>query len=785
MASLLNNTVNKLIILTRKPTVSKLAKNILPVFLILIIVGILFFPYFKKNLAPVAIDIPVGMYYPWYNNTYGYAVRPLVKNSLISDTVSQFWVWRNRAVSDLVKGRINIWNPYSFSGYEMSPWFHTILFSPLNIFYFFAPQVDAMSLIVVSQVLISLLGCYLLGALLFSSVLAGMFFAISWTMSSFFVGWLTWGTLSFALALIPWTLYFYERYLNRENPKLSYSLTTLTIIALILSGHPQTISYSLLIFFLWGVVRSLSSGKKFLKSFISTISPIILGLLLCAPVILPSITIIKNSIRSLESLSSINYGFIPWSKLIATLMSVNYFGNPSSGNYFGGDYNFQEKLVNFGTIALFFAVYRIVKIIKKKKATSIDLLGLGFILLGFLLVTAYPIGFLVYRLNLPLLSTSPAGRATILIIFGGIILACEGFKDLEKGRLDWLSLIHSAIYFLTFYLASYIVLYCSLHYINTTPTTILTNLLPIKANYITTARNTIFPLAFFIALITSLIIQNKYQKLKVFVCIFITIMVFLEGFLFFRKITPFVPKNLYFPDTPSLSFLKEKYLSSSDLFRVERESGELLPPNMWEAYNFYSVSGYDPIAPYFYEKYLIGNDVKNNYSRYFETGDSIDKMEILGIRYFLALKRNNESIPDEKGQLSYKINIKKWTPVFSEGPVVVLENKSFKPPYFLENFSFGDTIKLVDKKSDLWEFNITTSKNQSFMLMENNSQNWKAYLDDSKIEIKNYQNTFKQVEIPKGEHKLLFVYKNQEIINGLKISVGVLFICFLIFVLIP
>src|SRR3990172_9399042 len=110
-------------------------KRLFTVFGFVLIIGALFYSYFKDQNAPLPIDIPVGMYYPWLNESYGYAVRPPVKNSLISDTVSQFWIWRNRGITDLLKGKINIWNPYSFSGYEMSPWFHTMLFSPLNIFY--------------------------------------------------------------------------------------------------------------------------------------------------------------------------------------------------------------------------------------------------------------------------------------------------------------------------------------------------------------------------------------------------------------------------------------------------------------------------------------------------------------------------------------------------------------------------------------------------------------------------------------------------------------------------
>ena len=105
--------------------------------LFVLLTFLLFYPYFTAQKAPIALDIPIGMYYPWYNHTYGYAVRPPVKNPILTDTVSQFWIWRNRAVLNLKSGQEVTWNPYSLSGYNMSSWFHTILYSPLNIDYYF------------------------------------------------------------------------------------------------------------------------------------------------------------------------------------------------------------------------------------------------------------------------------------------------------------------------------------------------------------------------------------------------------------------------------------------------------------------------------------------------------------------------------------------------------------------------------------------------------------------------------------------------------------------------
>ncbi len=747
-------------------------KRLFTVFGFVLIIGALFYSYFKDQNAPLPIDIPVGMYYPWLNESYGYAVRPPVKNSLISDTVSQFWIWRNRGVSSLLEGKINFWNPYSFSGYEMSPWFHTMLFSPLNIFYVFLPQIDAMSFIVISQVLLSLLGGYLLGSIIFSSSISGWMMALGWTMSSFFIGWLTWGTISFALAMLPWALYFFEKYQASEKKKLSLLLCLVSLVFLILSGHPQTIGYCFVIFYLWSSVRLFESDQGLLPSTLKPLMLIFTALVVSSPVIYPSLRIVGQSIRSLESLSAVNFGFIPWSKLMVTLLSANAFGNPSSGNYFGGDYNFQEKLVNFGIIPLFLAVYQIIKFIRSRKIDSLGLIGSLLFLLGLLLVTQYPFGFLIYRLNLPLLSTSPAGRGIILTIFGGLLLAGSGIRDLYSKKIDKPAFLLSTIIFVFTLVSFYGLLLGTLIFIKQSNPALANAYETIRLNYTTSARNTIYPLGILFGFFSVVLLGSKIPRLKLLATYTILALVFIESFILFKKVTPFVPKNLFFPETPSITFIKDKSSKSADLFRFERESGELLPPNMWEIFRFYSTSGYDPIAPLRYEQYMKDLDVHGSISRYFENGAALDKLDEFGVKYFMTLKRSEVSIPDSDGKVRESLDQKTWKPVFTEGPVVVLENQNYQPPYFLKATDHKNKITLISKADDLWEFRVETPVDNRLALMENYSDHWLAEVDGSPVKIDRYKDTFKEIAVPSGEHVVTFTYYNPEFRTGILISLA-------------
>lgn len=742
-------------------------RHLKPYIFIFAIISVIFFPYFKDGRVPIALDIPIGMYYPWYNHTYGYAVHSPVKNPIITDTVSQFWIWRNWGIEGLKNLRLNIWNPYSFSGYEMSPWFHTNILSPLNIFYFFFSHVDAMAMIVISQFFISLIGCFLFGELVFKSSLVGIFLATIWTFSSYFVGWSTWGTISFGLAIVPWILFFVEKFRNDGGQiKWLVGLTTM-LVFLILSGHPQTIGYCILIFLIWSTVRT---RKPYISWFL-----ILISVLICSPVLLPSLPIVKDSIRSLDSLAGVNFGFIPWGKVLTTLISANFYGNPATGNYFGGDYNFQEKLINFGTVGLIFTSYRFLKIVIRRRISKLDLLGIIFIFLGLILITQFPLGYLIYDKNVPLLSTSPAGRASILIIFGGTILSSLGLKDVVKSKLNIKAATYT-LFFVGFILClTYSLLISTIYTTSNSSVSLQSVYEPIRKNFLVSARNAVYPLMIFLFTVVAVWTGSRFSKLNDLCVKLIVFATLVEGILFFKRVTPFVPKDLYFPKTPSINFLLNDMQISTDLFRVERESSELLPPNMWEVYGIYSTSGYDPIAPRQYEQELIARGIKGNVSRYFENGDSVDLLDELGVKYFLALKQDERSNPSEQGKLSPKIDTQKWKEVFTEGPVSVLKNQNYHPPYFLSLNEVNDTIQLVSKSDNEWVFAIESSFEQDFVIMENYSPNWHATLDGQSTKIKKYSNAFKSINISPGKHTLVITYKNPHFWDGFKYSgVGLL-----------
>lgn len=731
-----------------------------------IIVFIFFNKFFLKGLIPIPSDVPTGMYYPWINHNYGYPVRVPVKNPLITDSISQFWIWRNWGVDNLKIGKIAFWNPYSLAGYSMSPWFHTMIFSPSNLFYFFLNQTTAMALIVILQTIISLMGMYFLIKKNTSSNLSAIFGSISFSFSSFFVGWLTWGTISQTLAFLPLIILSLQQVLSlNAKPRHYLQLFCFTILSF-LGGHPQTFFYVLLIIGLF-----IFSYLLVYKNFTKIIKPLIVFafcFITTTFITFPSLEILKNSIRESENyIIANNFGFIPFGKLLITLVAPDFFGNPTTNNYWGGDFNYQEKLVWFGTSALILIIFNF--LIQKKNKTKINHFNLFLCVTfatGILLSIKYPIGFLIYKLQIPLLSTSSAGRSIILSIFSGSILSSFSITSLIKSSKKYLR----PFYWTSLAIGLFFSINISLIFILKS---IFKDFLP--QNFIINLnigfRNLFFPFIFSILTLLFIFLIIKIQKKTRYFIVGIILILLSETLMYGWKYTPFTDPKLFFPKTESLEFLEEKNNESNQPFRIDRDKSELLPPNMWQAYHFYAVSGYDPITPKNFSNHLSQENIIQNPTRYVEfNSKNLDYLSSLGVKYFITLKHNLDNKIDKDGQISQEINSKKWKNIFEEGPVVILENQEFHPLYYLSKTDLIQPV-LLSKTEDSWEFKVNLTKDNQLILLENTDSNWHVTVNNQPQSIIPYQQTFKSVLLKKGENIVRFNYQNKTFIKYLKVSV--------------
>jgi len=124
--------------------------------------------------------------------------------------------------------------------------------------------------------------------------------------------------------------------------------------------------------------------------------------------------------------------------------------------------------------------------------------------------------------------------------------------------------------------------------------------------------------------------------------------------------------EIHFPETPAIKFLKERYREDG-LFRVERIKGELMPPNMWLPYGFYSLAGYDLVYPVKYADFLKIQGLVSQPSRYVEWDRDYPLFDKMKVRYLMVLKRDKLGGVDQNGELPSWLNRKKWRTVFKGG----------------------------------------------------------------------------------------------------------------------
>lgn len=777
-------------------------------FAICFLVFLFFWKFFLKGLLPLPADIITGMYLPWLDYKWGYSVGVPVKNGLLSDAVSQFWIWRNLAIDLFRSGQSPFWNPYALSGSPLVPIFHSSFFSPFNLFFFLFERLRAMSLIIVFQPLLAALFMYLLLRVLKLSNFSSLFGGVIFGFSGFMLGWLEWGNVGHTLLWLPFFIWITEKYLLKKS-RLYLMLLIASLGISLSAGHPQTFFYCFsvwFLYFIWRIWAEIKWKSLFLVALISGLFCLCFSFL-----ILPAAESFTNSIRPVENyVSQNNYGFFPLFHSI-TFLAPDFFGNPATGNWWGKGFNYQEQIAYFGLIPLLFALFAFFS--RGKKLLFWKIIFLVSVLFAF----KYPFGWLIYFLKVPLLSTASASRILFLNAFSGAILASFGLELVKRGKkvIPFKLILFLWILVSGYGLAVGLAYFLALKEIQTGLYSgeALTIFNSLAGQMKIGLRNLVLP-SIFLFLISCLALgYGKFKEKKIFVNIFVLAVIFLtagELFRFGWKYNPFVKRELYFPQTPLTEYLQR----NSHYQRVERERGEILPPNMWIPYGLYSASGYDPIYPLSYARLLSllsGSSQNVSVSRYAE----IDRyrsplFDLLGIKYVLVIKRDERGVVSKEGKPSYKFDLDKFKKVYDSGSVAVLENlKAFPRVFFpktiivasnneeaaretLSNAEKLNGVAVVTGKSGVFLGELpalgkakmrteiyqsgeivllTESETKTFLVMTDTFfPGWKIFINDSEGKIYRTDVSFRGVLIPAGKHTIRFIYDPLSFKFGVGIS---------------
>ncbi len=762
----------------------KLIVKFWPVLVIFFLAAIFAYPYWAKGLVPFASTYLVTWFAPW-NAYFGMPV----KNAAMPDVISQIYPWRSLTIETFKLGQWPLWNPYNFSGNPHLANFQSGVFHPLNFLFFFLPQIDAWSMIVLLQPFLAGLFTYLFCRELGIGKIGSLTSAIAFGFCGFIVVWMAYGTLGYALLWLPLALYAIEKGVHKPST-WTFILISISVAFSVFSGHFQTSIYVILATFAYIVFRK----AWILFAFWG------LGIALAMFQVLPSLEFYQQAARS----GIFTKGeIIPWKYLI-TLFSPDFYGNPVTRNDWFGHY--AEWAGFIGVIPLLLAFYAVIR----KQSSHIWFFSLlGIFSLSLALPT--PLLDLIIKLKIPVLSTSAASRIISLFSFSGAILAGFGLDQLIK---DWQN---KKIFKKTFVFLSIFTIF----FLGTWGVLLFFHPLPVE-KLLVAKRNLILPTGIFIAFAGITVLGFWFKKKwRVVLMVILLLLTVLDLLRFAKKWMPFDSRNYVYPETSLIKFLEEKTAG------VDRVFGNFGTETQ-TYFHIPSVEGYDPLYIKRYGEFIttagdrkIGELARSTVYLN-KNGFYTEKiLNLLGVKYILHTisdGRNIWAFPfwqypnqfeliyrDEKHEV-YQNNKALSRAFLVYDFKVIKEDQAIMNQMLASDFDLGKTVVLeeqpgitsskqagreqgevniINYSPTIIDIDVKTSEPGFLFLSDNFYPGWKASVDNKPQEIYRANYTFRAVSVPTGEHKIRFFYNSPSFKIGLMISIVSLALIGLLAFLIP
>lgn len=736
---------------------------------LLIILGVcilLFWQLFFKSLLPIPSDALVGLYHPFrdfYAKEYSRGFP--FKNFLITDPVRQQYEWRFLGIEQEKSGDIPLWNPYNGMGMPLLANQQSSLLYPLNILFFILPFPLAWSLGIFLTPILGAFFLYLYLKQLKISFTAALLASLTFIFCGFMTAWLEWNTVAQSLIWLPFILWSIENSFKVKGIKhqgLFSLLVSFGLVCSFLAGHLQTFFY----------VSALSSSYLFLKAVatkqIRRIFLFIVAVFVFFAIgsfqLIPTLQLIILSARNID-VNWTNPGwFIPIQHLIQFIIP-DFFGNPATLNYWGV-WNYGELVGYIGVIPFIFALFGGI-FIKRKVVYYF----LGVSILSLLFATANPIAALPFIWHIPFLSTSQPTRLISLIDFSLIILSAFGIDFLKKAKKRDIIVVGSIFVFVFLSIWGYL-------FVGNKFFSLITS-----ENLAIAKRNSIFPTGLFLVTIIALSFIVLFRNRKVYIVIIFALFMFslYDEFRFSTKFNPFTPQQFLFPQTKTMTFLKE----NTGIYRYITTDDRILPPNVGTYYHLQSIDSYDPLYLQQYGELIAAMQRgKPNISTPFGFNRIVTPhafgsplINLMGVKYIVSLSDINNK------------NLKK---VFQEGQTRVYENMSVFPrAFFVEktltadtkeeaiSYMFNPSINLSQtaiiegftaqnyiKQKSLVSITSyqpnhivlkTDTKDTGFLVLTDTYYpTWHAYVDGKEVPIVVTDYTFRGIEVTSGKHTIVF-----------------------------
>lgn len=770
----------------------KKVKNFWPYLLILIVGSLFFFPVLKGYL-PFPGDLLVGEYAPYNSNSYfGIAPGGIANKGQGFDIIRMTFPWKEFAIENIKSFQIPSWNPYNFSGTPFMANFQGGVFYPFNLLMILFGMIPGWTMYIVSQPFLALIFTFLYLRQNNLSRQASLFGAIVFSFSSFMVVWLQYGIIGHTIIWLPLVLLLIDKSIKKFTT-INLLLLIMSLTSSILAGYIQVAIYLYIFSFTYLIFRIKAENKSLVTS-LKYIPIFVFPLLLSSFQLLPTLQLFLQSSRSNFSTEAIRGILIPLQSTITTFVP-DFFGNPATRNYWlEGTYI--ERVTYIGVLPMIFVFFSFFQ--KKNK---------NFLFFSFWLVFVYvfvlntPFGVFINSLHIPFIATGVPTRILFLFSFAGSVLSAYGLDTfLKEKKIMYRPLIVIGLV----YLVLWVFVLVAPHYLK----------YPWISDLAISKKNLIFPSLIFFASLLTLIPFRKYQKIAF---VLIIILVF-DLFYFFNKITPFSPSQFFYPETKVINRLKT-------LGEIDRSWGYqsgYIETNFQTHEKIYSAEGYDPLIIKRYMELVTASrngkfpeSVPRSDVNIVQNGGSLRDnvyrkklIDLLGIKY-ITYKDNllpstfapkKDIFPEEQYSLIWQDN--PWQ-IYKNNSALerffiafdykVEDDKSILSSIYNNDVDLRKTIlleenpilkvernakgevKLLSYKPDKIKFYVKTNGNGILFLSDNYYPDWQVNIDGSKNKIYRADYSFRAVVIPKGEHTVEFLYNSESFKAGLIISA----LCFL------
>jgi len=759
---------------------------------IVLVIALLGVDVLKGHVLSAADTLYV--FYPWKPYTPDDIIAP--RNKLLGDIPRQFYPFLAYAKSEVLEGRLPLWNPGMYTGQPFVASMQSAVFSPFTAIAYIFPLPQATVFIAAAVLLVGGVGMFVFARSLGLWWPAATFAGIAWLLNPFSVIWLEHYVAPSNAAWLPWTLWASDLLLARRRPKHVFLLAGLVALIL-LSGHPETSFKCLVLAGLYGLFRVVVM-KQGLRGFGLLSLGYVCGILLAAIQLLPFLEYMRESwVVQVRGETAINRLF-PSFETIVTMVVPNFWGNPSAIEYlvttnrFGYNASYADQFVYPGIAAWLLAAVGLVWGRRDARIRFFAALGL----VCALIMYGTP-GLLEIVSALPLLKVTRLALFGIVTLFALIVLAGFGMEALSRslslntrGAATATDRLWIPAAVMAGIMAATLIVFLVWNHV----------LLQTTNHLVTVLRYSCLALGMAAAALTLIILRVRAGlSTALFVPAMLALLA-IDLVFMGRGYHPLIEPERAFPRLPEIQAVKQ----DPDLFRVGGWEWALFP-NAGLAYGFQDLRGYDGMGPARYDTLLHARFQaysEQHHGNVFHALTRFDQstiFDLLNVKYVFGdpravLPEDHYSKLEVGGRSPLYLNTRAFPRTFlvdhyrvenDDAAIATLHDgtidlhrhvllESDPPPNERPEAASSPegpgTTSVVQYLSSRVEIQTHSTGPRILVLTDLFYPGWQAYVDGRPAPLYRADYAFRGVPVPAGDHVVEFEYRPLSFMLGAAIS---------------